>query len=140
MKLLLFLSLLVVTFTAESQSILGKWRTVDDETGEEKSIVEIYQKDGKVYGKIIEIFDPTKRDLSCKFCDGEEHNQPILGLEIIKDMEKVDDNTYKKGTITDPQDGKTYACRLKLEDKNVLQVRGYIALFYATQYWKRATE
>ena len=140
MKIGVFIALLSMTLTANSQSILGKWRTVDDETGEEKSIVEIYEKDGAVYGKIIEIFDPSKRDLPCKFCEGEDHNKPILGLNIIKSMAKVDKNLYKKGTITDPQDGKTYSCRLKLEDKNTLQVRGYIALFYATQYWKRVTK
>ncbi|MEO6348567.1 MAG: DUF2147 domain-containing protein [Aquaticitalea sp.] len=140
MKSLFFLCLLLMTFPARSQSILGKWRTVDDETGAEKSIVEIYEKDGKVFGKIIEIFDSSKRDLPCKFCEGEDHNKPILGLNIIKNMEKEENNTFKEGSITDPQNGKTYRCRLKLENKNTLQVRGYIALFYATQYWKRAIE
>ena len=53
---------------------------------------------------------------------------------------KKDDDSYRGGTITDPQDGKIYRCRLKLEDKNTLQVRGYIAFFYATQYWKRDKE
>ena len=140
MKLVLIFFILLNTLTVNSQSILGKWRTVDDETGEEKSIVEIYEKDGKVYGKIIEIFDASKRDLPCKFCEGEDHNKPILGLTIIKDMEKEEDDVYKEGSITDPQDGKTYTCRLKLEDENTLQVRGYIVLFYATQYWKREIE
>lgn len=140
MRFLIIIIFFFISFSGVSQSILGKWRTVDDETGEEKSIVEIYKKEGKIFGKIVEIFDPTKRDLPCKFCKGDDYNQPILGLDIIKEMEMTDDNTYKKGTITDPQDGKIYTCRLKLEDKNTLQVRGYITLFYATQYWKRATE
>ncbi len=140
MKQFLCLYFLLIALTANSQTILGKWRTVDDETGEEKSIVEIYEKEGKVYGKIIEIFDPSKRDLPCKFCEGEDYNKPILGLDIIKAMEKVDANTYRKGTITDPQDGKNYTCRLKLDNKNTLQVRGYIAFFYSTQYWIREQE
>lgn len=134
-------SLVLILFvsTAYSQSVLGKWRTVDDETGEEKSIVEIYKRDGKVFGKIIEIFDPSKRDLPCIYCEGEDHNKPILGLDIIKNMEK-EDGVYKNGTITDPQDGKVYRGRLKLDDENTLQVRGYVAFFYATQYWVRAKE
>ena len=137
-KKILYLSFVFfMATTANAQSILGKWRTVDDETGEEKSIVEIYKKDGKVFGKIVEIFDASKRDLPCKFCEGEDYNQPILGLDIIKNMEK-DGDVYKEGTITDPQDGKTYTCRLKLTDDGKLQVRGYIAFFYATQYWVRA--
>ncbi|MDG5492336.1 DUF2147 domain-containing protein [Psychroserpens sp. SPM9] len=122
-----------------SQTILGKWKTVDDATGEEKSIVEIYKKDGKVFGKIIEIFDASKRDLPCNFCKGDDYNQPVLGLEIIKNMEKVGD-AYKKGSITNPEDGKVYDCRLKLDESNSnkLQVRGYVAFFYRTQYWIRA--
>lgn len=140
MKRLLFLVVLSHISIVNSQSILGKWKTVDDETGEEKSIVEIYEKDGKVFGKIVEIFDSKKRDLSCIYCEGEDYNKPILGLNIIKDMEKIANNSYKKGTITDPQNGKTYRCHLALEDKDTLQVRGYIAFFYETQYWKRVKE
>lgn len=139
MKHFLIVCFLLGTTLANAQSILGKWRTVDDETGEEKSVVEIYEKNGKVFGKIVEIFDPSKRDLPCKFCEGEDYNKPILGLNIIKNMEK-DGDVYNDGTITDPQDGKVYKGRLKIEDKNTLQVRGYIAFFYATQYWIRETE
>jgi uncharacterized protein (DUF2147 family) len=133
---MLFLSLSVA-----SQSIFGKWKTVDDETGEEKSIVEIYKADGQVYGKIIEIFDDSKRDLPCKFCKGDDYNKPVLGLKIIKEMVQSGD-VYKKGTITNPEDGKVYDCRLKLDEDNQdrLQVRGYIAFFYRTQYWIRAED
>lgn len=124
---------------SHAQSILGKWRTVDDKTGEEKSIVEIYESNGKIFGKIIEIFDPKERDLPCIYCKGDDYNKPILRLNIIKNMEKNGD-TYKNGSITDPQDGKTYRCRLKLDDKDTLQVRGYLAFFYSTQYWIREKE
>ena len=124
-----------------SQSIFGKWKTVDDQTGEAKSIVEIYKENGKVYGKIIEIFDPKKRDLPCKFCKGEDYNKPVLGLKIIKEMVKSG-SSYKKGTITNPEDGKVYDCRLKLVEGNTnkLQVRGYVAFFYRTQYWLRVED
>nr|WP_321222391.1 DUF2147 domain-containing protein [uncultured Psychroserpens sp.] len=130
--------LLLLSQGMMSQTVFGKWKTVDDETGEEKSIVEIYQKDGKVFGKIIEIFDETKRDLTCNFCKGEDYNKPILGLDIIKDLEKSGD-VYKRGTVTNPEDGKIYDCRIKLDDDNPnkLQLRGYVAFFYRTQYWIR---
>jgi uncharacterized protein (DUF2147 family) len=130
---------LLMGMTLQAQSIFGKWRTVDDETGEEKSIVEIYERNGKVFGKIIEIFDASKRDLPCKFCEGDDYNKPIMGLNIIKNMKK-EGSTYKEGTIIDPQDGKTYRCRLQLDGKDTLQVRGYLAVFYSTQYWKRVKE
>lgn len=138
-KFLLFIFFFGITVSVTAQDVLGQWKTIDDETGIEKSIVEIYEKDGKVFGKIIEIFDTSKRDLPCKFCEGEDYNKPVLGLEIIKGMEKVNEDLYKNGTITNPEDGKVYTCRLKLDDDNPnqLQVRGYVAFFYKTQYWVR---
>ncbi len=135
----IILIMLLISQGLSSQTVFGKWKTVDDETGKEKSIVEIYQEDGKVHGKIIEIFDTTKRDLPCKFCNGEDKDQPVLGLVIIKDLE-VSGDVYKRGTVTNPEDGKVYDCRIKLDEDNPnrLQLRGYIAFFYRTQYWIRA--
>lgn len=131
--------MIFMTFSVSSQSLMGKWQT-ENEMGEKKAIVEIYERNGKLFGKIVKIFDPQKRDLPCIFCPGDDYNKPILGLDIIKNMEK-DGDTYTGGSIVDPENGKTYKCRLKLTDKNTkLQVRGYIAFFYDTQYWKRLKE
>lgn len=127
-RIVIIVGVLLFALHSHGQDVFGKWKTVDDETGETKSVVEIYEKDGKVYGKIIEIFDKAKRDLPCKFCGGDDFNKPVLGLEIIKEMEQIDDNLYKNGTITNPEDGKVYTCRLKLDsDPDTLQVRGYVA-------------
>ncbi len=121
----------------QAQGVLGKWRTVDGVTGEEKSIVEIYERNGKVFGKIVEILNPQDRDALCEKCRGDEKNKPVLGLELIKNMEP-DGKYYRKGTIFDPEHGKIFRCRLALtDDPDVLQVRGYIAFLYATQYWIR---
>jgi len=128
---------LLISFSVSSQNILGKWKTIDGQSGEEKSIVEIYEKDGKVFGKIIEILNPKHRGVLCEKCEGDEKNKPVLGLELIKNMIRVG-KYYKKGTIFDPEYGKKFKCRLKLtNDPDVLQVRGYVAFLYATQYWLR---
>ena len=60
---------------------------------------------------------------------------------FVSDFGKIGD-AFKKGTITNPEDGKVYDCRLKLDEdnSNKLQVRGYIAFFYRTQYWIRAED
>jgi hypothetical protein len=55
-------------FNGQSQTVLGKWKTIDDETGQPKSIVEIYEKSGKIYGKIVEILNPEKRKSVCSKC------------------------------------------------------------------------
>lgn len=126
------------SMTISSQTIFGKWRTIDDQTNEPKSIVDIYEKEGKVYGKIIDIFEESNKDVLCEKCEGDEYNEPVMGLVIIKGLTK-DGNYYKNGTIFDPERGKKYTCRLALnnDNPNVLEVRGYISFLYATQYWER---
>lgn len=135
--ILVFVFILGSTF-AMSQSVLGKWKTIDDETGEAKSIVEIYEQNGKVYGKIADILNPARKNALCEKCEGADKNKPVLGLVIIKDMEKSG-KYYKEGTIFDPEKGKEYTCRLYVdpETPNTLQVRGYISFLYKSQYWKR---
>ncbi|MBO3116001.1 DUF2147 domain-containing protein [Winogradskyella sp. DF17] len=122
--------------TLVAQDITGKWKTIDDETGQEKSIVQIYESDGKIYGKIVEILT-EKKEAVCSKCEGDKNGKPILGMQIIEGLEKEDD-VFEGGTILNPSNGKVYKCRLKIEDNpNTLQVRGYVAFFYKTQYWQR---
>ncbi|WP_272024035.1 DUF2147 domain-containing protein [Olleya namhaensis] len=135
-KCSIVLLVLLFSLSAQAQDVFGQWKTIDDETGEAKSIVEVYKKDGKVYGKIIEIFNKDRRDLPCVKCEGDDYNQPILGLDIIKEMTK-DGKYYKNGTVVDPQSGKIYDLRLAVTEDDTLQVRGYIGFFYSTQYWER---
>jgi len=137
--ILSYMFFIVVTLQAQEGSIFGKWKTIDDNTGEAKSIVEIYKKDGKVYGKIAEIFNPEDRDKICTYCIGEDKDKPLIGLVIIKGLSK-DGNEYEDGTIFDPEKGKEYDAKIWLDedDSNVLNVRGYIAFLYRTQQWIRA--
>lgn len=135
-NLLLFL-IFILSLSISSQSIFGKWKTIDGQTGKEKAIVEIYNEGGKVFGKIIEILQPKDKGALCEKCEDKEKNKPVLGLVLIKNMLK-DGKYYRKGTIFDPEYGKKFKCRLMLtEDSDVLQVRGYIAFLYSTQYWER---
>ena len=124
-------------FSTQAQ-VTGRWKTIDDETKEAKSIVEVYEKDGKVYGKVIEILNPAKKDKKCQDCKGEDKDKPILGLTIIKGLKK-DGDEYTDGDILDPQKGKLYSCTIKLDGKDKLKVRGYmgISLIGRTQIWSR---
>ncbi|MDC3253498.1 DUF2147 domain-containing protein [bacterium] len=117
-----------------AQSCVGIWKTIDDETGEEKSQVEIYKKNGKYFGKIIKLLNaPTT---TCDNCTGKRKGKPLVGMEILWDMRKSGD-TWKSGEIFSPSKDKIYSCKLWLEGKDILKVRGYIALFYRTQTWHR---
>ena len=133
--LALFVSM---AFYAQSNSVIGKWKTIDDETGKPKSIVEIYENSGKIYGKVVDILDAEKKKNLCANCPGEDKNKPVMGLVIIKGLSK-EGNEYNGGKILDPVSGKTYKCFLALEGSDKLKVRGYIglSLFGRTQMWHR---
>lgn len=120
------------------QSIFGKWKTIDDVTGKEKAIVEIFEIKGKVYAKIIDILNPEKKHHKCEKCENEDKNKPILGLTIIKGLKKNDD-IYDGGTILDPNTGKIYRCKVSLNEKDKLVVRGFIgiSLLGRSQTWIR---
>lgn len=121
---------------ANAQSVVGKWRTIDDATGQEKSIVEIYKQNGKYFGKVIKVLNPSKPNPTCDKCPGDDKGKPIEGLVIIKDLQKKGDE-YTGGKITDPQSGKQYKCTIKLNGSDKLDVRGYvgISLIGRTQTW-----
>ncbi len=135
---ILFVAFFAIAAHSQQRSVFGKWRTIDDESGEAKSVVEIYKKNGKVYGKIAEIINPADRDKTCINCKGDDYNKPLIGLDIIKDLEK-DDEEYEDGTIFDPEKGKEYKAKLWLDEDNpdVLNVRGYVAFLFRTQQWVR---
>lgn len=135
---LLCIMLLFIAKLSAQQSIIGKWKTIDDESGKARSVVEIYEKSGKIYGKIIEIFDASDRNRVCEKCTGVEKGKPILGLTIIKGLVK-EGSDYTDGKILDPKNGKLYKCTIVLEDKDKLKVRGYIgfSLIGRSQFWLR---
>ena len=139
MKHLITLLFCITTMTSvQSQSVIGKWKTIDDATGEAKSIVEVFSKSGKVYAKVVDVLDPANKNSICKNCAGDDKNKPILGLTIIKGLSK-DGSEYNSGEILDPKNGKLYKCTLSLESKDKLKIRGYIgfSLLGRTQYWHR---
>ena len=147
MKLMFKLLILPVLFSlcfitssfAQDTSIIGKWKTIDDETNELKSIVQIYEQDGKYFGQIKELFIKEGKDPNpiCDKCpdDDPRKDQLSKGMIIIKDLVKKGDK-YSGGTILDPGKGKIYKCKMWIEDGK-LRVKGSIAFFYKTQTWHK---
>jgi uncharacterized protein (DUF2147 family) len=120
---------------AQRTDVVGEWKTIDDETGKVKSVVEIYKEGNEYFGKIKKLFRAADEDQDpvCTKCSGEDKGKKIIGLVMVKNMEK-DDDEWSGGTILDPKKGKTYTCKMWLEDGK-LQVRGYVAFFFRTQEW-----
>ncbi|MEW7278215.1 DUF2147 domain-containing protein [Aquimarina sp. 2201CG1-2-11] len=134
----LIVFLLFFSMLSAQDAIEGTWKTIDDISGKPRSIVNIYKKNGKWYGRIKRVLDENERGQLCVECKGNDYNKPIEGLEIIKNLKK-DEDEYTNGTIMDPENGKVYKCKIWIDDtdSNILNVRGYIAFFYRTQCWVR---
>ncbi len=132
----LLLSVLPLMSMGQS-GIFGHWKTYDDKSGNARSIVEITKRDGKAYGVIQKVFlQPGEpEDPLCIECEDHRKDQPILGMEVITGLEKNGD-TWEGGEILDPESGRTYRCKIWLEDGK-LKVRGYLAFLYRTQTWIR---
>ena len=141
--------LLTVAFTlmaawasAQQPTLTGRWKTIDDETGRVKSIVEITEQGGAYFGQIVELFrlpdeDPNPK---CTDCEDDRKDQPALGMEIVGDMVcDGKDLEWEDRTICDPKHGKVYDCEMWIEedDPNTLYVRGYILFLFRTQEWHR---
>ncbi len=124
-----------------AQSPVGTWKTIDDETGEAKSHVEIYEQDGKMYGKVVKFLrasaDP---DAVCSDCKGAKKNQKIMGMVIVEALEPYKDY-WQDGTILDPETGKEDGCSIWFAQEgnsDELSVRGkHWTGLYRTQTWYR---
>jgi len=118
---------------------VGLWKTIDDETKQEKSYVRVSETGGVVSGKIEKLLDPTKQDAKCDKCADARKDQPVLGMTIIEGVKKnADEAFWDGGSILDPNNGKTYKVRLTPKDGGkTLEVRGFIGPFFRNQTWVR---
>ena len=131
-------------FTANAQDITGKWKTIDDETGEAKSYVTISKKGDTYYGKVTTILSKDKQDAVCDECKDYRKDQPIKGMTIFSDIEKVSDDKYTGGKILDPNKGKEYDLTIIPSGDNELIIKGGYKIFGKmvgrTQKWYRVNE
>ena len=140
MKTFITIALLAFAGAAFAQATpVGLWKTIDDETKAEKSLVRITENGGVLSGKIEKLLDPSKQDSKCDKCDGARKDQPINGMTIVEGVKKNADEPYwDGGTILDPNNGKTYKVRLTPKDGGKsMEVRGFIAFLYRNQTWQR---
>lgn len=117
---------------------VGYWKTVDDVTGQTKSIIHIEEADNVITGTVSKLLlHPEKK---CDKCTGENKDKPILGMRVMQHLIASKDapNQWQNGDILDPNNGKTYRCSIQLvENGQKMIVRGYIGvpLFGRTQTW-----
>lgn len=120
-------------------SPIGVWAT---EKG--SAHVKIEDCGGKLCGSLIWLKEPLNQQGKDKI---DSHNpdptlrtRKILGLPLLNDFVSDGDGTvWSGGTIYNPDDGKTYSCKLTMQDRKTMKVRGYvgISLLGKTQVWSR---
>ena len=128
---------------AAEPSAVGLWEQVDENHGKPESWFKITERNGVYQGTIVKIFFKPGEDenWSCDKCEGNERGKPVLGLALIKGMQRQG-LSYENGTIMDPRDGAVYRALMKLSPNGQkLEVRGYlgISLFGRSQVWNSST-
>ena len=121
---------------------VGKWKTIDDETHLPKSIIRIEEHNGILEGFIEKTF-PKPGETSeplCDKCVGEKKDKPIIGMKIMWDLKRHDEDEFSDGEILDPKNGKTYSCKIRIsKDSKILTVRGFLgfSLLGRSQTWQK---
>ena len=127
---------------AQSDSPAGLWRTIDDKTGKDRSLVRVVDIAGVLEGRVEQIFNRQPDDdpnFRCRKCEGDRKDQPVIGMTILWGL-KPDGKQWSGGEILDPKNGKIYRAKMKLVDGGrKLEVRGYIgiSLLGRSQTWVR---
>jgi uncharacterized protein (DUF2147 family) len=122
-------------------SPVGLWKTIDDKTGKEKSLVRITENGGVLSGSIEKLLDPNvKKDAVCDECADERKGKPLAGLNILRGLKQSSDaDIWDDGNVLDPKNGKVYKASIKVVDGGKkLELRGYLGPFYRTQVWQKA--
>ena len=143
MKSLLVMAILMLasSLVTAAGSPVGVWRSIDDKTKQERSIIRITEENGELKGVVEKIFDQPGDDPAhlCKECKDERKDKPIIGMAILWGLKK-DGDAWAGGEILDPKNGKIYRCKITLSDNGKsLNVRGFIgiSLIGRSQTWLR---
>ncbi|MCY6411443.1 DUF2147 domain-containing protein [Acinetobacter sp. VNH17] len=123
-----------ISIVSYAASIEGYWRSIDDRTGEQLTIIEIRKASDNTYrGKIVHIFPSAQGVVvtHCVNCPAPYTNKPRMGLEVLTGL--VEDpkrpNNYIEGHILESKTGKTYKGKARLSpDGKRLFMRGYVGI------------
>jgi uncharacterized protein (DUF2147 family) len=129
-------------WSADKSSPVGTWRTIDDETKTERSIVEVSLVNGELQGRVVKIFfrpDEPPNPV-CEKCEGERKDKPVIGMTFLWGLKADSATDWVGGAILDPKNGKIYNAKLSVtEGGKELRVRGYIGtpILGRSQVWQR---
>lgn len=143
-KRLMILILMIATFVftgigqAADPSIIGVWSVPilkGKDKGKERSNVEIFQKDGVYYGKIVKLSTAPANAL-CTTCKDDRKDKPLMGMLLLWNLQK-EGSRYVDGKVYDAEDGKEYKCSLSLATPDKLKVTACLLFLCESHYWTR---
>lgn len=125
---------------AADQTAAGLWKTIDDSTGKPRSLIRISEHNGE-FSAVVEkgLRETDTGEAVCDKCKDERKGKKIIGMTVAKGL-KQNGHKYEGGEILDPENGKTYKCKMTLDQTgNNLEVRGFIgiSLLGRSQTWHR---
>jgi uncharacterized protein (DUF2147 family) len=133
--------LLLSSFSWSQDPVLGQWNTIDDDTGEVKSLVTLsLDVDGTLMGVISKVLKDNPGDGLCHHCEGDRKDQLIEGMTFMWGFKQAADGEWEEGQLLDPESGDVYSGSIEIaDDSALLNVRGYIgiSLFGRSQTWNR---
>lgn len=136
--LLALFSLSAYSYAQTADDILGTWKS-EHGSGQ----IEILKRGDLYFGKLVWLKEPNdeagKPKLDKHNPSEELRNQPVIGLELLKNFQYNGKNTWGNGKVYNPKNGNTYNAQLTLIDEDKLNMRAYfgIALIGKTETWTR---
>ncbi len=142
MKLIIvFLAIFSIALSSQAGDLSpeGYWNAIDNETGQAYAIVEIKIENKKLKGSIVELVNSEDINPLCTACEGDQKDQPLIGLGFIWGLEE-DDGIWDDGHILDPDSGEIYSSKIEvIAGGTKMDVRGYIGFAFAgeSEIWLR---
>jgi uncharacterized protein (DUF2147 family) len=124
---------------AADPSVTGVWSLPTlkgKDKGKERSQVEIFEKDGTYYGKIVKLAPGTPADALCTTCKKERKDKPLMGMLVVWDMKK-EAGRYAEGKIYDVDEGKDYKSSMALMSPDKLKITACLLFICESHYWTR---
>jgi uncharacterized protein (DUF2147 family) len=127
---------------APNNTPVGYWKTIDEHTGQAQSIVQIFELNGELHGRVEKFLNLPNgaKPPTCDKCPGDKKGKPVLGLEFLWGF-KRDGSGWSDGSVLDPEEGRVYNANLEVLDGGKhLKLFGYVRVLLKigrSQTWAR---
>jgi uncharacterized protein (DUF2147 family) len=136
--LLLPTSILLAQDTFKATDLVGDWLV-----SEKTAVITFFADGNKFYGRTSWMGKPRdetgKLRTDIKNPDPAKRSKPLLGALLCRNFVYDGDGVWVDGTIYDSRSGRTYNCKITMQDINTISLRGYfgISLIGASTTWTR---